>query len=69
VKTVPKKVLSTLAIPDVLNDCEHNVTSKYEKVYHVDYDNSKATKIFGINFRTEQDCATDIIADFGKRGW
>ena len=40
-----------------------------EKVYQVDYDTSKAKKIFGIEFRTEKDSATDMIAEFGKRGW
>jgi len=40
-----------------------------ERVYQVDYDTSKAKKIFGIEFRTEKDSATDMIAEFGKRGW
>jgi hypothetical protein len=68
-KNVDPKVLSTLASPDVLEDDEDEVSAKLEKVYQVDYDSSKAKKIFGIKYKTEKDCATDMIADFGKRGW
>jgi hypothetical protein len=68
-KKVDPKVLSTLANPDVLKDNDDDVAANAEKVYQVDYDTSKAKEIFGINYRTQKDSATDMIAEFGKRGW
>jgi hypothetical protein len=69
VKKVDPKVLSTLANPDVLKDGDEDVAANAEKVYQVDYDTRKAREIFGINYRTGKDSATDMIAEFGKRGW
>jgi hypothetical protein len=68
-KTVDPKVLSTLASPDAVKEGGDDASARPEKVYLVDYDTSKAKKIFGIQYKTERECATDIIADFGKRGW
>jgi len=68
-KKVDPRVLSTLANPNMLVDDKDGVAAKAEKVYQVDYDTSKEAKIFGINFRSEMNCATDMIAEFGKRGW
>jgi hypothetical protein len=53
----------------MLVDDKDGVAAKAEKVYQVDYDTSKEAKIFRINFRSEMNCATDMIAEFGKRGW
>ena len=68
-KTVDPKVLSTLASQDAVKEGDDDMSARPEKVYLVDYDTSKANKIFGIKYKTERDCATDIVADFGKRGW
>jgi hypothetical protein len=68
-KAVDPKVLSTLASPVVPKEDGDDVSARPEKIYLVNYDTSKAKKIFGIKYRTEKDCATDMIADFGKRGW
>jgi len=67
-KSVNPKVISTLANPDVLK-AEDDMSAKPVKAYMVDFDNSKGMEILGISYKTERDCATDMIADFGKRGW
>jgi hypothetical protein len=69
VKKVNPKVLSTLANPDMLKDGDDDVAANAEKIYQVDYDTSKAKEIFGINHKTEKDSVTDMISEFGKRGW
>jgi hypothetical protein len=59
-------VLSTLANPLPKDE---PLAAKPQKVYLVDYDTSKEKRIFGINYKDENQSATDIIADFGARGW
>lgn len=66
-KKVDPKVLSTLANP--LPEDDNSLPTKPEKLYLIDYDTSKAKRILGIDYKDEYQCARDMIADFGARGW
>ncbi|KAF8879130.1 hypothetical protein BD779DRAFT_1676525 [Infundibulicybe gibba] len=37
--------------------------------YMIQYDTSKASRIFGIKYRTMKETITDSLADFQRRGW
>jgi hypothetical protein len=58
------KVLSTLANPLPKDD-----NRPVEKVYLVEYDNSKGKRILGLDYIDEYQCAADMVADFAERGW
>ena len=63
---VDSKVLSTLTNPPPEDD---RLATKPEKVYLLDYDTSMEKRIFDIDYMDELQCATDMIVEFGRRGW
>lgn len=68
-KTVDPKLVSTLAHPDVVLGDQGNALPGSERVYQIDYNTSKANKVFPIVYKTEKESATDMIAFFGQKGW
>jgi hypothetical protein len=66
---LPSSVLSTLANPALLKGNSGAGSADPKTVHKIIFDTSKADRVFGIKYRTKEECARDMILEFGKRGW
>lgn len=66
---LPYSVLSTLANPTLPKGNSSAGSADPKIVHKVTFDTSKADRVFGIKYRTKEECARDMILEFGKRGW
>lgn len=66
-----KRVFKTVNIANSLspNPIPRGETKDFSPIYRIQYDTTKAARIFGLKYRTREEVTRDILADIERRGW